>query len=207
MKSVTIGCLILMVGLFSFIQNTSAQVNRAVVDSTFTVCGNCYLCKVRIEDAANAVDGVITSQWKAASEALTIQYDNEVTNSKIVMQAVAAVGHDTELVQAPDDVYAALTGCCLYDRWIDYTFLDIDKNKFYELSVYPNPASEILNVTIPEGSNSVLKLYTLAGKLIKQSQVTQGHNSIGLSDVESGMYLVVIEDNQKTVAVRNLIVK
>jgi len=33
-----------------------------------------------------------------------------------VEKAIAAVGHDTENHSAPDDVYEALPGCCLYER-------------------------------------------------------------------------------------------
>ncbi len=207
MKRVIIVCLVMLLGLLTENQNVSAQVERVVVDSSFITCGNCYLCKVRIEDAANSVEGVVSSQWKATDEKLAIQYDNDVTSAYAVMQAVAAVGHDTELVQAPDDVYDALTGCCLYDRWIDYSFLNIDKNNFYELSIYPNPATEVLNVNLQNAANSVLKLYDLSGKKIKHVDSSRGNNTLNVSDVNSGTYLLVVESDGLVKACNTVIIK
>lgn len=81
----------------------------------FQVGGSCGMCKDRIEAAALSVDGVIAASWD--DETMMLHLDHEMgTVIMKVHEAVARVGHDTELVKAPDAVYEALPGCCLYER-------------------------------------------------------------------------------------------
>jgi len=67
---------------------------------------------------AEAVGGVVVARYGANPlETMMLHLDHEA--DAVIMevhQAVARVGHDTELVRAPDAVYEALPGCCLYER-------------------------------------------------------------------------------------------
>jgi len=80
------------------------------------VAGNCGMCEARIEKAAQTVEGVTTSDWDKESKMLTVSYDEAKTNVDKIQQAVAKVGHDTEMYKADDEVYNKLPGCCKYDR-------------------------------------------------------------------------------------------
>lgn len=80
------------------------------------VYGNCSMCKDRIEEAANSLEGVNKASWDSESKMLRLEYDPETVSKMDVEKAIAAVGHDTENHSAPDDVYSELPGCCLYDR-------------------------------------------------------------------------------------------
>jgi len=80
------------------------------------VYGNCVMCKDRIEEAANNLEGVVSAVWDMDTKMLHLEYDPSEVKVIEVEEAIAAVGHDTENQRAPDEVYDELPGCCLFDR-------------------------------------------------------------------------------------------
>lgn len=80
------------------------------------VYGNCGMCETRIEKAVNAVEGVSKADWDKKTKMLEVTFDDAKTNIHKVHMAVAAVGHDTDMHKAKDEVYDKLPGCCKYDR-------------------------------------------------------------------------------------------
>ena len=94
---------------------TGLQADGTTMTTKFKVFGNCGMCKKRIEKAAK-IEGVSAAEWDVDTKILTITFDEKVVKPSKVHQAVAAVGHDTELVRADNTVYADLPECCQYDR-------------------------------------------------------------------------------------------
>lgn len=80
---------------------------------TFKVFGNCTECKERIESACE-VKGIKEAIWNIDTKQLQVVYIPEKITLEQIHQLVAAVGHDTEKVKAPDSVYLAMPDCCLY---------------------------------------------------------------------------------------------
>ena len=78
--------------------------------------GNCGMCKTRIEQAALSVEGVASAEWTSETQMLHVEFDPGITNLDNIQKVIAAAGHDTEDYKAPDEVYEALPGCCLYER-------------------------------------------------------------------------------------------
>jgi len=101
--------------LFIAILMCSALQLAAQNDSTvtFTVFGNCEMCKERIETASQG-KGVITATWDIDSKIMTLNYNPAQTSPEKVQQRIADSGHDTELKKAKDYVYKDLPECCLY---------------------------------------------------------------------------------------------
>ena len=87
-----------------------------LLHSSFHVSGNCEMCKDRIEKAASAVPGVSDASWDIETNEMELNYDKSRTDLLSIQSAIAAVGHDTELVRADDSVYNALPECCLYRK-------------------------------------------------------------------------------------------
>lgn len=81
----------------------------------FKVYGNCGMCEKRIENAAK-IEGVTLADWDVDTKMLTVILDVNKVKPRDIHKAVAAVGHDTDKEKAPDEVYAALHGCCQYER-------------------------------------------------------------------------------------------
>jgi copper chaperone CopZ len=83
---------------------------------TFKVFGNCGMCKARIEKAAKSVEGVSTATWNKETKMIEVTFDESKTNVHKIQEAIAEVGHDTEMHKATDETYDNLPGCCKYDR-------------------------------------------------------------------------------------------
>ena len=102
-----------IVALFMF---GAAAVFAANKTESFKVLGNCEMCKARIEKAAKSVDGVTAADWNAETKMLELTFDDSKTDAKKVQEAIAKVGHDTDLHKATDEAYNKIADCCKYER-------------------------------------------------------------------------------------------
>ena len=96
--------------------NRSPADNQDTEHASFHVFGSCEMCKERIEKAVLSVAGVLKANWDIGSGELALEYDNSKTGLLDLHKAVAAVGHDTDLIKSDDDVYKVLPECCLYRK-------------------------------------------------------------------------------------------
>lgn len=88
--------------------------DEAYSKATFFVRGNCNMCKNRIEDALDEVEGVKEGTWDVESSQATVTFDEEkVSEEKTLHQAVANAGHRTNNVDADEEAYNDLPACCL----------------------------------------------------------------------------------------------
>ncbi|OQY28726.1 MAG: hypothetical protein B6244_06085 [Candidatus Cloacimonetes bacterium 4572_55] len=85
-------------------------------NETFRVSGSCGMCKERIEKAALGLSGVISAEWNVVQQMVQVSFHGDQIDIKKIHEVIASVGHDTELLSAPDDVYNNLHGCCKYPR-------------------------------------------------------------------------------------------
>jgi len=75
-------------------------------------------------------------------------------------------------------------------------------------TVYPNPASGQCYVTANTASdNALCQLYDLSGRLVLQSELLSGVNSLDLHGLTPGCYLMKITDEQTTVTKKLVITK
>ena len=93
---------------------SSGDGESSMAHEMFTVRGNCGMCKTRIEEAALSLPGVEEATWSSENEEIHVTYDDGKVSLEEIHRKIASVGHDTDLVTAPDSVYEALPGCCLY---------------------------------------------------------------------------------------------
>ena len=114
--------------LLLFIQFTYAQATT----ETFFVNGNCAICKTRIESTAQKA-GAETALWNPESKQLSVTFDSSKTSKSAILQQIASVGHDNEMFQATDSVYASLPECCQYARTnsLNTTAQTNEKNHFH----------------------------------------------------------------------------
>lgn len=82
---------------------------------TFTVSGECKICKKHIEAAAKDA-GATYAVWNVDSKKLTVKYNSESSNTAKIQQRIADAGYDTPLVRASDSAYNNLEECCQYKR-------------------------------------------------------------------------------------------
>jgi copper chaperone CopZ len=70
------------------------------------------MCKQRIETTALSVKGVSKADWNVDSKVLSVSYDSTQTNSLLIHEAVANVGHGTKLVPMNQEAHDNLHECC-----------------------------------------------------------------------------------------------
>lgn len=105
--------IIIVLLLFNYFTVNAQKNNNRDSTVTFTVSGNCEMCKKRIEEAAKG-KGVTAALWDIDSKILTLQYNPSHTSVEKVQQRIADVGHDAGLKIAKGYVYKGLPDCCLY---------------------------------------------------------------------------------------------
>jgi len=74
------------------------------------------------------------------------------------------------------------------------------------LSVYPNPVSDRLNIDYKENISN-LTVYDLSGRSVKSLTTNNSTNSIDVSDLKSGIYMLRIETENKDVSTVKFIKK
>jgi Cu(I)/Ag(I) efflux system membrane fusion protein len=98
--------------------SAESKENKPDVEQTskisFTVSGNCDLCKERIEKSALSVAGVSNASWNVGTKKITVAFNKIKTTKMKIEKAIAASGHDTEDIKAGDAAYNALPACCKY---------------------------------------------------------------------------------------------
>jgi len=104
-----------LVLLFTVIA-VSAQKKSKSKKVAITVSGICDMCKDRIEKAAFKTKGVKSAEWSAENQSLSLIINERKTDVLTVQNSMAAIGHDTEAVQATEEAYNGLHGCCKYER-------------------------------------------------------------------------------------------
>lgn len=72
------------------------------------------------------------------------------------------------------------------------------------LSIYPNPASETININFSSTSKNIsIKLFDATGRLVKNLEnVKSGENTINVSELEGGLYLINANDGKSSVTKR-----
>lgn len=85
------------------------------------------------------------------------------------------------------------------------TFLSLPEKKFtgFEVLLYPNPVTSKLTVrvkNIPEGNKLKMELITIFGEKVKQYDFSSsGENSISVSNLKKGVYLVKVTSEKQTI--------
>lgn len=66
------------------------------------------------------------------------------------------------------------------------------------LSVYPNPANDVVNVSIDAaiGNNAAIQVVDITGKTIKSVNVSQKQTAIDINELPSGVYLIKYSDDE-----------
>ncbi len=77
----------------------------------------------------------------------------------------------------------------------------VSNEKTDEVRVYPNPASDVLNISLPSesGIGPKVKLVDAAGKLVRESAVAGNSLQLNVASVSQGFYILIIEDGQKVI--------
>jgi autotransporter-associated beta strand protein len=90
------------------------------------------------------------------------------------------------------------------ENWSQIIFADC-KNESTQIEVYPNPASDYIKVVSPISENTILKIFSIEGKILKTLPLVSKNNLINIIDLSSGIY--IIEINTSKEKLQNKIIK
>ncbi len=97
-----------------------------------------------------------------------------------------------------------------YDGAFQYSqvkFVSIGNTK--AMTVFPNPASGIINVQVNSGINSAteIRLVDVSGKVVKRITVTTVNTAVPLGGISKGVYTVELYQNKKMISSNSCIVQ
>lgn len=70
------------------------------------------------------------------------------------------------------------------------------------LKVYPNPASDVLNVELQEAEPVSYQLVDITGKVVQEGQFTATANQVSVNELPAGSYVLVVVDGDMRESVR-----
>ena len=97
-----------------FVSDTSEEAHHET--TTFTVYGNCGMCKRTIEGALDGNKAIKSANWDGDTDQLTVTFNPHLLSLDDIKQKIADVGYDSDTHRAKDEVYNSLPGCCQYER-------------------------------------------------------------------------------------------
>lgn len=75
-------------------------------------------------------------------------------------------------------------------------------------SVYPNPASDIINVITTLNDQTFINMYDMTGRQVLSESISQAQNQFSITGLSNGMYLYRIQDaNGKLIKAEKIVVK
>lgn len=89
-----------------------------------------------------------------------------------------------------------------YRRESDIVILaNIDSEFASQISLYPNPASDVITVNVPQGAE-IITITNLVGQVISEINVDSELTSIDIKNLEAGVYFVKITKADKTAVIK-----
>jgi photosystem II stability/assembly factor-like uncharacterized protein len=85
------------------------------------------------------------------------------------------------------------TGCSRLSNTIEVFISGVDENTIDEINIFPNPATEVLNIRSDHDFSYTVTIINTHGQVIHKSS---GSSSIDLSDFTSGLYTAEIRVNE-----------
>lgn len=87
--------------------------------------------------------------------------------------------------------------CCLTNYWSGTNWqwaseysLGIDDTEPITASVYPNPSSDVIKISLDRGHISKIELYSIKGRLLYKEDLNSQAHSLSIGNYPSGVYLV-----------------
>nr|WP_321233495.1 S8 family serine peptidase [uncultured Psychroserpens sp.] len=81
--------------------------------------------------------------------------------------------------------------------------LSLQEEEFFEFKVFPNPATDILNIQVPSANEvTTLRVFDVLGKLILEQTITTSSNQLDVSSMASGLYMMSFQSGKASKIVK-----
>lgn len=124
-------------------------------------------------------------------------YKNTETGNKTVFIKVNGGGHNWYVGGSNDIDYTTE----IYKFFIgeENEPTKVEENISDEVAIYPNPASDILNIAVDKEAELVI--YNATGKEIKRFSASQSNSTIDISEIPNGIYFVVVDGHAQKLTI------
>ena len=87
--------------------------------------------------------------------------------------------------------------------------VNVEKEDKLILSVFPNPAAELINIEISNALqlNASFQLYNIVGEVVVSKKVTEGLNKVAISNLPNGVYFYSILSNQNILETKKIVIR
>ncbi|GEQ84808.1 hypothetical protein ULMS_03160 [Patiriisocius marinistellae] len=121
----------------------------------------------------------------------TIYYDNGNYNGPFTYE-INEMGSEKELI---------VTNSAGDKAYYNTIALSIDENSFANVTIYPNPAKDILTISTTNIENSTVTIYNILGKEVMNAAIDTASQQLNIEHLNAGIYLmnvVAINGKQQT---------
>jgi hypothetical protein len=73
--------------------------------------------------------------------------------------------------------------------------LSVPDEKLLNFNMFPNPATNHVTIRLAETNTTKFQLYSVSGQLIQSAELSTGNNTIALSNLSAGMYIVALKSD------------
>jgi hypothetical protein len=87
------------------------------------------------------------------------------------------------------------------------TYVSVGNNSQENFRVYPNPAGNLISISMPASLSGEVKVYSLSGALIFSKIINDGQGTIDISTLGKGIYIIEMLDDSGKRYYRDRIVK
>jgi hypothetical protein len=132
--------------------------------------------------------------------------DGGTTNDLVTASSGSAAPQTTFYYDYTDQTWYYTTSNVMVRMNFDPSLASIDEPQGLSVSVYPNPANDLINIksTLSEGS---ITIFDMTGKLLINQQISGAMNSINTSELKNGIYNLIISNGEKTLSQKLIIQK
>ena len=78
--------------------------------------------------------------------------------------------------------------------------LSTSSNEKISVRIYPNPANDVVNISLEDVQNAKVAIYDSIGRLIKMQNITSEMSQIHISELPKGVYIFNVESNSGKIA-------
>lgn len=136
------------------------------------------------------------------------EYSWDFGDGSTLTNAPGTVSH-TYLTAGPKQVSATLTNECGSETVIATVVVtstaSLETNEIEGLSIYPNPASDQLIISVPQTMNASAAIYSSTGSLIRTISKLDVQTELSVQNWESGVYFVRVQNDEKTSTIKLVI--
>jgi uncharacterized Ntn-hydrolase superfamily protein len=97
----------------------------------------------------------------------------------------------------------------LFDEWLNILDIEEKTGEKYGFNIFPNPADELITISLVgnvESQNFMVTLLDIAGKEAAEPIYFNQKTTIKTSNLSSGIYILTIDDSQKTIHKEKIII-